>query len=859
MEVNFLIREEHGVARVREPVTIGFPVPKGLLSCIEDLVLFDAGGQVQPRKVEVLARWSDHSVKWALLDFQPSVSARSEAHYQLRDDRGGRAESGPRLKVKRLGHIYNIETGVADFTVNSNMLMPFEQVTVDGLPLLRAPGSECSLQQEEGVRHAPFIRRMWVETEGPLRASLRCEGYFGQRPEEEFMKFLARLTFFAGHSSAQVEFTVWNSRAAAHDGGLWDLGDRGSVLFRECSLSVYPKLGQESSVQWITEPGEATRYVSRRKLEIYQDSSGGENWQSTNHLNRFGKVPIAFRGYRVTLDGHSQSQGNRAVPHVRLTNDDRGVAATLPHFWENFPKAFEVDSHGLHVRLFPCQYGDQHELQGGERKTHEVFFQFRHGQTEWLEWTHHRLVAVVDPTWYETAGVLLHTSPRHKTARLSDCMSRAEALIESAVTGTNTFFDRREVIDEYGWRNFGDLYADHEAVGHKGPLPLVAHYNNQYDGIYGGLVQYARTGNLRWFDLVRDLARHVIDIDLYHTVSDKPAYNGGLFWHTDHYTDAGTASHRTYTKLSPQARASTGYGGGPGCEHNYTTGLLTYYFMTGNQEAREAVISLAEWVIRMDDGGLRRFGFWDSRATGLASETAQPGYHGPGRGAGNSINALIDACVLTGEPRYLVKAEELIRRCVHPADIIDDHNLLDIEYRWSYTIFLQILGKYLYFKEERGEQDSMYVYAKDSLLHYAAWMVCHEVPYQTVLHKVLIPTETWPAQDIRKANVLAMSARYATGELQDQCRVKAAMFFQACITDLLSYPTNTLTRPLVILMTNLHVYAHCLLTEKAAGHVTCPEGNFDPPKRFHPQFYELYRLRGFVQAVVVRMRRLLRN
>ena len=35
------------------------------------------------------------------------------------------------------------------------------------------------------------------------------------------------------------------------------------------------------------------------------------------------------------------------------------------------------------------------------------------------------------------------------------------------------------------------------------------------------------------------LARHVVDIDIYHTTNDKSAYNHGLFWHTEHYVDAG--------------------------------------------------------------------------------------------------------------------------------------------------------------------------------------------------------------------------------------------------------------------------------------------------------------------------------
>lgn len=44
-----------------------------------------------------------------------------------------------------------------------------------------------------------------------------------------------------------------------------------------------------------------------------------------------------------------------------------------------------------------------------------------------------------------------------------------------------------------------------------------------------------------------ELARHLVDIDIYHTDQDEPRFNGGLFWRTEHYTDAETATHRAYS------------------------------------------------------------------------------------------------------------------------------------------------------------------------------------------------------------------------------------------------------------------------------------------------------------------------
>ncbi len=169
---------------------------------------------------------------------------------------------------------------------------------------------------------------------------------------------------------------------------------------------------------------------------------------------------------------------------------------------------------------------------------------------------------------------------------------------------------KREVIDEYGWRHFGDIYGDHEAVFHKGPEPLTSHYNNQYDAVAGLAYQFLRSGDARWWRLMRELAAHVIDIDIYHTDRDKSAYNHGLFWHTFHYVDADTGTHRSYPKAAKVC------GGGPANEQNYATGLMLHYFLTGDALARETAIGLAQWVIDRDDGSKTVFRWLARRPDG---------------------------------------------------------------------------------------------------------------------------------------------------------------------------------------------------------------------------------------------------
>jgi hypothetical protein len=329
---------------------------------------------------------------------------------------------------------------------------------------------------------------------------------------------------------------------------------------------------------------------------------------------------------------------------------------------------------------------------------------------------------------------------------------------------------------------------------------------------------------------MEELTAHVIDIDLYHTDLDKPAYNHGLFWHTYHYVDADTGTHRSYP------RAAKVCGGGPANEQNYATGLMLHHFLTGSTAAREAAVGLGRRVIDMDDGNKTVFRWLARGATGLASASRTPFYHGPGRGAANSVAVLLDVHRLTGDPAYLAKAEELIRRCIHPSDDVPARNLLDAENRWFYTMFLQSLGRYLDHKAELGERGLAYAYARASLLHYARWMADHEYPYLEKPEILEYPTETWAAQDMRKSEIFKYAAKHSSGEERARFLERSEFFFRYSTTALSGMKTRSLARPVVLLLSFgfMHAYFQKRPEEAAPPPEPGPH-DFGRPEVFVPQ------------------------
>jgi hypothetical protein len=767
--------ERHG-----EPVSIGVACPRGAVTRSERWALTDQRGRQAPVQTTVLDRWGDGSVRWLLAEFLADIDADAPSFYALAPDDGAENEGGP-ITIEHAGERIRVATGAAIIDVPRSGGGVFAGVDVGGRALLEA--AAIVAEDHKGTHYQFQISRALVERAGALRAVLRLDGALVDDSHRPWLDASMRLHFFAGLGTVKAELSITNPRAARHPGGAWDLGYAGSVMIRDLSVQIVPMPHGHSDVWGSIDRSDHMEPAGER-FAVHQESSGGRHWQHINHVTRDDKVAARFRGFRA-IRGGREVQGLRATPIASIGGGDTRLSVALPYFWEVFPKSIDADARQCTIAMFPRAYGDLHELQGGERTTlsFAVCFGRDTVTAEPLAWIRSPLRVSADAISYRQAGAW---SPL--LAGSVHAAEGYEALINTAIRGPESFKERREVIDEYGWRNFGDLYADHEGA-------LVSHYNNQYDAVAGFITRYLQTGDHKWWSLADELAAHVTDIDLYHTTRDRAAYNGGYFWHTQHYQAAGTATHRAYSRKTGSS------GGGPCSEHNYTTGLMLHYFLTGSERSRAAVVQLANWVIDMDDGSKSRFRWIDRRDTGLASVTRSPDFHGPGRGAGNSINALIDAHRLTGEPRYLEKADALIARAVHPDDDPESIDPLDAENRWSYTVFLQTLGKYLEHRADRGLIDGRYAYARAVLIKWAMWMCANERPSLDTPERLEFPTETWAAQDIRKAAVFEFAARHTQDDGARACFLaRADGFVDYAVSTLTQMPTGRLTRPLVLLL-----------------------------------------------------------
>jgi hypothetical protein len=81
-------------------------------------------------------------------------------------------------------------------------------------------------------------------------------------------------------------------------------------------------------------------------------------------------------------------------------------------------------------------------------------------------------------------------------------------------------------------------------------------------------------------------------------------------------------------------------------------------------------------------------------------------------------------------------------------------------------------------------------------------MADHEYPYLEKPAILEYPTETWAAQDIRKADVFSYAAQHASGDERARFMERAAFFFDASLSTLKQSETSSLARPTVLLLSN---------------------------------------------------------
>lgn len=447
------------------PVSGGVPIPPGAAPKETRFTLADAKGRPVPCQTKVLARWKDDSARWVLLDFQADPVANHVAHFKLRW--GSSSETvGPEV-----GEHVKISLGRRG-------------------PLRLADRLAVTLRMTDsrGRRYAGVIERTEMEAQGPLRSTFLARGALRASTGDRAFGFSMRATVYAGLSKVRLEPQL--------------LIDADSGLFqdiRDLTLEFRP-----TGTDWRAVPGGA----------LVSDSPS----DSCRRL-----FQVDDKTFRV--EGRTQS-GGKAPGWAQIADNQGSMAVALKDFWQQWPKSLEVTEQGLAIgllpRFSPGAYAHMKPWYKYRYWFGEDFYRLRTGQApRWVVWVdlagdgaslaahaNAPLVPSPDPAGAVASGVwgpIAHAG----AVGMAEYDRWAENLFD------NAYCHSIEAQSDYGQMNWGDWFGERKCNWG----------NHEYDTPKHILVQFARTGDPKYFHVGHTAARHTAEVDVVHFINPDLRYH----------------------------------------------------------------------------------------------------------------------------------------------------------------------------------------------------------------------------------------------------------------------------------------------------------------------------------------------
>lgn len=747
---------------------LGAPLPKAKFFASQPLHLVNQDNQIVNARMNALQLWPDESIKWVKCEgVFPDVMHADQSLYITSSTFP--IEPKRNNWVIEKNKLLNISTRVGDVVVD---LDNFYSLTLNkkvnttlNIDFIDKKTSLASLDTEFEVVYDSQQQPLCCHITQTIDVVIE---------NITFAKLKGDLCVYYTDGNVTSKLSVQNTQAIIAQGGKWDLGNENSLFLGSFALTFnYNGSAQAISLD------HAHEKVPYDYVRLVQYSSGGENWLSENHKNRHNKVELLHQGAKGNItfnDRDSEIASLRPQPFLCVDLDQDILSIQPQHFWQKYPVGVRSSSTRTVIDFADIESGCEVELQPGEIKSHSIAFCVGEACTESQFQLNQNVSLQIDNVQRSQAIPFINES------LLGHPLQKVLCGGASATKYSDKWLEKREALDEFGWRNFGDLFADHEAAHYTGNGIFVSHYNNQYDPLLGFLKLWLLTGNSEYKTLADELFDHIVNIDIYHTTFDKPEYNKGLFWHTDHYVPAETASHRTYSRhQESDVYMDHAGGGGPGSHHCYSTGIALYYLLTGNHMAKQSTLGLCEWmqniyegdgtllglVIRAKNANHLKFPFSNKLLLGAGTGVLRNVFTNQyplDRGTGNNLNVLLDCFELTQQKAYLRQVEFVILNTISSNDKISERHFENIEDTWYYTVFLQGVVKYLYIMSQITNTNVNNTPNERHLkiirtigtayIHYANWMSENETYYLANKSVLEYPNDTWTGQDLRKIHIL---------------------------------------------------------------------------------------------------------
>jgi hypothetical protein len=584
------IRLTNETLAVLKPYLIqrGVPLPPGAVQDEKGVSVCDADDSVLPSEAKILQRRPDGSVEWMLLDILVDLDGQESKSIFIEPKAAAQEEVPHQVTVSEKGKLVTLSNGLSEVVVSREGGSLIRQLTINGRTLIKEGMLVDLVVVDEGgatyrASHSGAYN-VTITHQNRLRCEIRVDGKHAAPNNATFIDFALRFTLTADSPDLKLEHTFYCREDSlekisirsmrlvmptAMDGGSKKLVRQ--FLHGRDYLCRNHELDDDIEIV-ASSVGDIDNYAqSFSGISTHHPCSGGnvfirnidslkEDWSEYPfHMRPEGKT-----GFRGTLS----TGGVRSLWPVIGWQDDAGtIVTTFEHFRQLHPKSIEISQNVITYSIWP-EWSFPMVVVQGVSKSH-IFWITGESRAMSVDdamdvpgrWEFGYLEPVdisFDPAWPAFCEVL---DCQHFLKFQPDKYPMLENMLEPVGGAGNPFrhsYDRQSAI---GMLNFGCIVNPDNMAG----------LNNEDDCVVlEPLLHFLRTGHTYAWDYGKEAARHYMEVDFCESSTDE-RQNGGLIPHCGQH-----------------------FMGNVYPSHQWAEGILTYYYMSGDERARNVVVKVGD-------------------------------------------------------------------------------------------------------------------------------------------------------------------------------------------------------------------------------------------------------------------------
>lgn len=619
------VHESTGYERRAETVTSGVPWPRGSLKSCDSLRLSDRNGKRLPLQTRPLAFWPDGSVKWSLLTTRLDAKGGATSEFRLANMPGARKALAPAgtggLKIRRDRNSISVDTGLLRFAVDTKsggfitdlsrrgkngrwqsmlrcggLVLFVNRCDPDGGNRQRfTNGKDTARDRRTQPQPPPGFTNYAVDPfysvnvmeEGPERVGLCITGTHVDGKGRRFCPYVVHIYAYRDSARLDIQHTLVYTGVPRED------------LIAGFGIEVPLRLAENGRRFTFSEdvgPGIET---------IVQPTSDHPRWFHGRLIQLTSSGYIAEKRTDPGCGPVKIMEGGRNQGWAYLGDGATGCLAAVRDFWQQYPKAFEVDARNgvLKVELWPSsgapwdlrrysrdcfrnlyeysrkewrQFPEETHGARGMSKTHEISLWFNAespAERQALARTAlsftRPLMLIAPPAWYCGSGALGAVAPADPQR-----FPRPELVVTDYI---DFMLTERERNKWYGMVDYGDFQMTHAREDYNAPAEPDdperfrwlydvgghAWTNTEYRPDQGFWLTFFRSGRPDYLEAIVAMTRHNRDLDMYHWGNFK----GSGSRHNVNHWGCGDKEWRISNPIS----------------------MRWHYYLTGDARTREAM------------------------------------------------------------------------------------------------------------------------------------------------------------------------------------------------------------------------------------------------------------------------------